>query len=448
MWVFDRFKSWRNQGESGIECPLCQQTNPEDSLNCSRCSYELAKPSHQQDATIDDNAATDLFDQLIEDFEDDDDEDIIDWSNAAFTMDDVTIDVKQYGKDDKVVTKQKPSFALSADIPEPSNDNNEVEEYELKPEDAPEFVTKFEVPETEDEPDEEPEAQQIELVQPTAESPEEVQITSASEVPDVNGGESGFEKETHPADFNKDGVVDGKDLAEFMGEFRKGVEESNKKEEKAPKTNPEQDSKSEPEPELDLSDSTVDELKAMASERGLTGYSRLKKAELVQLIESQPEQVESEESEDSAESEMPPPPTDLPPPLIPPSPPVPSEPEPEPELAIPPPPVIPSIPSMPDPLEPPNYWPWSQQDEWDDRKVAMQVKSAMESARSKDIAQATVLIDEVGPHLGNRSKLIYPIGALLQRIGRGKAVDKLLEDASRVLPEDPNVYTAKSKLRP
>ena len=89
-----------------------------------------------------------------------------------------------------------------------------------------------------------------------------------------------------------------------------------------------------------------------------------------------------------------------------------------------------------------------RQDEWEDRKVAMQVKSAMESARSKDIAQATVLIDEVGPHLGNRSKLIYPIGALLQRIGRGKAVDKLLDDASRVLPEDPNVSTAKSKLRP
>ena len=78
----------------------------------------------------------------------------------------------------------------------------------------------------------------------------------------------------------------------------------------------------------------------------------------------------------------------------------------------------------------------------------MQVKAAMEAARSKDIAQATVLIDEVGPHLSNRSKLIYPIAALLQRIGRGNAVDKLLEDAARILPGDPNVATAKSKLRP
>ena len=184
----------------------------------------------------------------------------------------------------------------------------------------------------------------------------------------------------------------------------------------------------------------------MASKRGLSGYSRLKKAELIQLIETEPEQVEAEE-EAEPEAEIPPPPTDLPPPLIPPSPPEP-EPEPEPELSIPPPPVIPSIPSISDPVEPPNYWPWSQQDEWDDRKVALQVKSAMEAARSKDIAQATVLIDEVGPHLGNRSKLIYPIGALLQRIGRGKAVDKLLEDAARILPGDQNVITAKSKLRP
>ena len=63
MWVFDRFKSWRKQDETGIQCPLCQQRNPEDAANCSRCSYELAKPSHQQDASIDDDAATDLFDQ-------------------------------------------------------------------------------------------------------------------------------------------------------------------------------------------------------------------------------------------------------------------------------------------------------------------------------------------------------------------------------------------------
>ena len=117
-------------------------------------------------------------------------------------------------------------------------------------------------------------------------------------------------------------------------------------------------------------------------------------------------------------------------------------------MPIPPPPVIPSIPQIPEPTETPNYWPWSQQEKWSDRKVAGQVKAAMEAARSRDIAQATVIIDEVGPHLGDRSKLIYPIGALLQRIGRGKSVDNLLTSSLSALPNDPNVATAKAKLRP
>ena len=90
------------------------------------------------------------------------------------------------------------------------------------------------------------------------------------------------------------------------------------------------------------------------------------------------------------------------------------------------------------PVVNPNYWPWPQQQKWSDRDVALQVKAAMEAAKSKDTAQATVLLDEVGPHLGNRSKLIYPIGALLQRIGRPQSVDKMLENASEIIPSDNN----------
>ena len=392
--MFDRFKSWRNQEDKGAECPLCQQRNPEDAEICSRCSYQLQKASHQQKATVDDKTATDLFDELLEEMEEDDDGDTIDWSNAAFKMDDVTIDVKQYGKDDAVVTKQNPSFAFTVDLPDPND--AEEEEYELKPEDAPEFVTKFEVPEIESEPLEVIEAQQIELIQPTAEAPEEVEVISASEVPETNGSAPEFVSETEP--------------------------------EAEPEAEP---------TEPTLSDFTVDQLKEMASERGLSGYSKLKKSEIITLLETEPE------------PEIPPPPTDLPPPPTPPTLPTPPEVEEDQEpMPIPPPPVIPSIPKIPEPSEIPNYWPWSQQEKWSDRKVAGQVKAAMEAARSRDIAQATVLIDEVGPHLGDRSKLIYPIGALLQRIGRGKTVDNMLASALRALPNDPSVGTAKAKLRP
>jgi len=406
--MFDRFKSWRKREEQGVECPLCQERNHEDAESCSRCSYQLQKASHQQEASVGEKVATDLFDELLEEMEEDDDEETIDWTNAAFTMDDVTIDVKQYGKDDAVVTKQKPSFAFTADLPE-SNDAEE-EEYELKPEDAPEFVTKFEVPETEEAPLEVIEAQQIELIQPTAEAPEEVEITSASEVPETNGSEPQPEPESAPE----------------------------------PEPEPEPEPDSEP-MEPGLSDLTVDQLKTVANQRGLSGYSKLKKAEIITLLETEPEA----EDDPEPEVEIPPSPTDLPPPPTPPTPPPPPEVEEDQEpMPIPPPPIIPSIPKIPKPAKTPNYWPWAQQEEWSDRKVAGQVKAAMEAARSRDIAQATVLIDEVGPHLGDRPKLIYPIGALLQRIGRGKAVDKLLASALKALPNDSNIATAKAKLRP
>ena len=66
----------------------------------------------------------------------------------------------------------------------------------------------------------------------------------------------------------------------------------------------------------------------------------------------------------------------------------------------------------------------------------------------KNMAQATVILDEVGPHLGDRTKLVYPIGALLQRIGRAQAVDRLLDVATKTYPDDSNVSNAKAKLRP
>ena len=118
-------------------------------------------------------------------------------------------------------------------------------------------------------------------------------------------------------------------------------------------------------------------------------------------------------------------------------------------MPIPPPPDLSMIESRPvvdSKIE--NIWPWAQQEEWSGRDVAQKVKSAMEAAKSKNIAQATVILDEVGPHLGDRTKLVYPIGALLQRMGRAQAVDKLLEAALRVYPEDDAVSSAKAKLRP
>ena len=145
--VFDRFKKWRKEETAGIECPLCQQKNPVDAESCSTCQYQLQKAAHQQDAIIAEADAGNLFDELLADFDNDNDEEIIDWSKMTFEIDDVTIDIQQYDDDDGVTIKGNPIFSMTVDHPEPVD--GEEEEYELKPEDAPEFVTKFEIPEEE-----------------------------------------------------------------------------------------------------------------------------------------------------------------------------------------------------------------------------------------------------------------------------------------------------------
>ena len=120
-------------------------------------------------------------------------------------------------------------------------------------------------------------------------------------------------------------------------------------------------------------------------------------------------------------------------------------------------PRIPKIPTMPhidqanealDMPENNGFWPWPQQEEWPNREVALKVKEAMEEAKRKNVAQVMVLLDEVGPHLGDRTKLLYPIGALLQRVGRASAVDRMIAAAVEAEPDDKHVQTAKAKLRP
>ena len=359
--MFDKFRNWRNNEDKGKICPTCQHKNSEDATLCTLCQYQLQKPSFQQDSDLGKDIAGDLFDELLGDFDEEESEDIIDWSKTTFQIDDVTIDVQQYDDDDGIIVSKNPSFAMTVASPDPVDEDEE--EYILKPEDAPEFVTKFEVPDEEVEPITEVSYKPIELIQPVGQELE----------PDP-------EPEPEP--------------------------------EPEPDPEPESELEPDPEPESELEPEPEPELVSKKS------------IPLPPLLPPIP-----------------------PPPLLPPIPPQ------DQELApIPPPPPLPIIPAAQIlsslPLEEPNYWPWPQQERWTDREVALQVKAAMEAARSKDTAQATVLLDEVGPHLGNRSKLIYPIGALLQRIGRTQAVDKMFNNAQKIIPGDESLLTAKRKLRP
>ena len=448
--VFDKFKSWRKASAGPtIECPLCQTANPEDATECTQCLYQLGKAAFEQTTSVNDQEAGTLFDELLSDFEEEEEEEVIDWSKGTFTMDDVTIDVEQYGDDDGIKLSDNPTFAMTVDHPDPVDDEEE-EDYQLTSADAPEFVTKFEVPETELEPLEEAQPQQVELVQPTAIAPENDPIVSPDDIPN-----------------DDDEVMAPEPATEVQQETEQKVEE-----EPSPELEEEVEETNEEEKLLGLKKV---ELVEIAADKGLSTSGT--KAELVSRILSgeatTEEEVESEiEEEEIAESEP-----ELPTPIAVPStpaglpipPPVSARPvdpmdaafdgnTPEPIIpAIPKPPKIPKIPKLPH-IEEANsvedesmnngFWPWPQQEEWSNRDVAMKIKEAMEAAKSRNMAQSTVLLDEVGPHLGDRSKLIYPVGALMQRLGRAAAVDKMLEIAMEISPDDPHVQTAKAKLRP
>ena len=64
--VFDKFKGWR-KAEAGptIQCPLCQTHNPEEATECSQCMYQLGKAAFEQVASVDEEEAGSLFDELL-----------------------------------------------------------------------------------------------------------------------------------------------------------------------------------------------------------------------------------------------------------------------------------------------------------------------------------------------------------------------------------------------
>ena len=59
--MFDRFKFNRKTAVNTIECPLCQEKNPEGSNICSRCSYQLTLASHQQAGNVNEEETSELL---------------------------------------------------------------------------------------------------------------------------------------------------------------------------------------------------------------------------------------------------------------------------------------------------------------------------------------------------------------------------------------------------
>ena len=366
--VFDRFKSWSNSNSKGIVCPSCQHSNQEGTKVCTRCYYQIDRPSFQQSSGLRDDESTDLLDQLMSEFEEEEEEEP---TITAFAFDDLTVEVSQYDEDDEVQLDRKPDF----DSMIPFVDEVD-EEYELTADDIPQFVQKFEVPRSSEEEDEVLDLRTIELIQPNAETANFIQPLPPSEIIEANetGSPIGEDTGIEVDDFDGDGKID-----EFEEAFAK-------------------------EPP------------------SITNNHPIPSAPLVPIPKLTAVPVHEEKV------------TELP----------------EKPIQLPSAPVFTSGEREPtNPLDQQvnhSFWPWQQQDEWPVPEIIKQLQAAFRSAKEQNTAQTTVLLDEVGPHLGNRPSLIYSVGKLLMSIGRNTEAQRMVESAYETNPEDPDVTRAKEKL--
>ena len=366
--MFDRFKSWSNTNSKGLVCPSCQHTNQEGTKVCTRCYYQIDRPSFQQNSGLEEDESTDLLDQLMTEIEHEEEEEI---TPPSFALDDLTVEVSQYGEGEEIVLDRKPDF----DSMVPSEDDVD-EEYELTADDIPQFVQKFEVPKDLPEEEEIVEQRQIELIQPNSETPTFVQPSPPSEL--IDAEESGMPLPNQPQleseDFDGDGRID-----EFEAAFSTESMESD--------TSPQIPS---------------------APSFSIPKITSLPVQE--ERVESSPETIPK----------------------------------------LPSAPVIPQQETPPEPNEhseeTPTFWPWQQQEEWPAAEIIKQLQSAIRSAKEQNTAQATVLLDEVGPHLGNRTSLVYSVGRLLMSIGRNSEARRMVESAIKLHPDDPDLVRASEKL--
>ena len=366
--VFDKFKSWRKEKIEGIICPACQHKNLKETNVCTRCYYQLDRPSFEQDSTVDNTQSSDLLDELMKDVEEQQEEIIA----ASFSFDDVSVDIAQYSDDDQVDILGNPQMS---DLLEQTDKIDIDENYELRPEDTPQYVKKFEIPETQDKHEiKDLEPTKIDLVQPTSETPNTVEIQSPSEILNVSDtwNKNNELSSIDPLDFDGDGRVDDYEKAFADEDLQSNVDfnsqnsESNQsKENKIPRI------KATPILNPDFSeDNELSQIKAT----------------------SNPQPSESELEINN------------------------------------------------------NFWPWEQQEEWSIDEVKRQLLTALRAAANHNIAEATVLIDEVGPHLGPRHSLVYAVGKLLRIIGRSEDTERMISLATKNFPDDKEIILASNKL--
>ena len=439
------------KSKAKVACPLCEQQNDEGHTDCIRCGYKLGRSGNHQQGSYVEQQTSDIFSALMEEDEEELESPMVDWSQTTFTMDDVTIEVSQYNDDGEVSLSSTPKFASKYDeMPDdakniiPSNFNHGtketgvIEELESEGnlqkseeevvEGGPPLVEVHEEEEDEELDTSEEEAVEEDLPLVGAIPDEDLPLVGA--VPD-------YSESITQVEHGKDGPNDtGNGLL--------------KRTELDPTPAMEEE---------ELHSLTSAELRSMLSSVGASTIGD--KTELVkrflestehgidtgseesQVVEEDAE-VNTEKTQFSQNNSL-----GAKPPLIPeiisnPSPKIKSlnEEEGNSTMDI----VDVYLEKSQATMTRSSYWPWPQEMPWIEKEIAVKLRQSLGEAKEKRMGRARELLDEVGPHLGDRTRLLFPVCRLLQALGRGDEVPSIIEGAEGRHPSDPAVTDARDRL--
>ena len=465
------------RSKAKVACPLCEQQNDEGHTDCIRCGYKLGRSGNHQQGSYVEQQTSDIFSALMEEDEEELESPMVDWSQTTFTMDDVTIEVSQYNDDGEVSLSSTPKFASKYDeMPDdakniiPSNFNHGtketgvIEELESEGnlqkseeevvEGGPPLVEVNEEEEDEelDTSEEEAVEEDLPLVEVHEEEAIEEDLPLVGAIPDEDLPLVGAIPDE---DLPLVGAVP--DYSESITQVEHGKDGPNDTENELLKR-----TELDPTPDMEeeeLHSLTSAELRSMLSSVGASTIGD--KTELVkrflestehsidtgseesQVIEEDAE-VNTEKTRFSQNNSL-----GAKPPLI---------------------PEIISNPSQK--IEPLNeeegnstmdivdvyleksqatmtrssYWPWPQEMPWIEKEIAVKLRQSLGEAKEKRMGRARELLDEVGPHLGDRTRLLFPVCRLLQALGRGDEVPSIIEGAEGRHPSDPAVTDARDRL--
>ena len=465
------------KSKAKVACPLCEQQNDEGHTDCIRCGYKLGRSGNHQQGSYVEQQTSDIFSALMEEDEEELESPMVDWSQTTFTMDDVTIEVSQYNDDGEVSLSSTPKFASKYDeMPDdakniiPSNFNHGtketgvIEELESEGnlqkseeevvEGGPPLVEVQEEEEDEelDTSEEEAVEEDLPLVEVHEEEAIEEDLPLVGAIPDEDLPLVGAIPDE---DLPLVGAVP--DYSESITQVEHGKDGPNdtgngllKRTELDPTPAMEEE---------ELHSLTSAELRSMLSSVGASTIGD--KTELVkrflestehgidtgseesQVIEEDVE-VNTEKTQFSQNNSL-----GAKPPLIPeiisnPSQKIESlnEEEGNSTMDI----VDVYLEKSQATMTRSSYWPWPQEMPWIEKEIAVKLRQSLGEAKEKRMGRARELLDEVGPHLGDRTRLLFPVCRLLQALGRGDEVPSIIEGAEGRHPSDPAVTDARDRL--